>query len=115
MAKQERGKKGQNPERQALLEGLAHTRSSIARAYAGFNRAADSELIESYVYEINALQARYGYLLRQLKGLECGEMPPQRERKACRPEGLRLLTPAGGTGEGKEAAGWNGWWNISLW
>ena len=40
MAKRER----HNEERQTLLEGLERTRSAIARAYAGFNGAADPEL-----------------------------------------------------------------------
>lgn len=111
MARRER----QNEERQALLEGLARTRSGIARAYAGFNGAEDPELIESYVYEINALQARYGYLLRQVKALESGEVPPRREGAAYRPAGPRLLTPAGGGSDGKEETGWSGWWNISPW
>lgn len=104
-----------NEERQALLDGLARTRSGIARAYAGFNGAADPELIESYVYEINALRARYGYLLRQVKALESGETPPSREGASYRPKSVRLLTPAGSGGDGKEAAGWSGWWNISHW
>lgn len=111
MAKRER----HNEDRQTLLEGLERTRSAIARAYAGFNGAADPELIESYVYEINALQARYGYLLRQVKALESGEVPPRREGAAYRPAWPRLLTPAGSGGDGKEAAGWSGWWNISHW
>lgn len=111
MARRER----QNEERQALLEGLARTRSGIARAYAGFNGAEDPELIESYVYEINALQARYGYLLRQVKALESGEVPPRREGAAYRPAWPRLLTPAGGGSDGKEERGWSGWWNISPW
>ena len=53
-----------------LEQSLQETRVLIAQAYAGFNAAADSELVESYVYEIQALQARYSYLLRQRKALE---------------------------------------------
>ena len=60
-------------ERQALLEGLSQTRALIAQAYAGFNAASDGDLIESYVFEINALQARYSYLLRRVKELEAQE------------------------------------------
>ena len=44
--------------------------SLIAQAYAGFNAAKDPDLIESYVFEINALQARYSYLLRRVKELD---------------------------------------------
>ncbi|MEQ2456415.1 DUF2508 family protein [Flavonifractor hominis] len=65
-----RRKRVNDPARQTLLDGLAQTRLLIAQAYAGFNSAEDPDLIESYVFEINALQARYSYLLRQVKGLE---------------------------------------------
>lgn len=48
-------------ERQELLTSLAHTRALIQQAYRGFNSAEDGDLIESYVFEINALQSRYNY------------------------------------------------------
>lgn len=57
-------------ERRELMASLAHTRTLINQAYGGFNHANDSDLIESYVFEINALQARYNYLLRRVKELE---------------------------------------------
>ena len=59
--------------RRVLLEGLSQTRALIAQAYSGFNSARDPDLIYSYVFEINALQARYTYLLRQVKELEGGQ------------------------------------------
>lgn len=59
--------------RSMLLEGLSQTRALIAQAYQGFNDARDPDLIESYVFEINALQSRYAYLLRQVKELDSGE------------------------------------------
>lgn len=57
-------------ERETLLEELARTRILKNQAYSCFNYAKDDELIDSYVYEINALQARYNYLLRRIKELE---------------------------------------------
>ena len=60
----------QDEERRELLQSLSHTRTLINQAYGGFNTASDSDLIESYVFEINALQARYNYLLRRVKELE---------------------------------------------
>ncbi|MCI6398872.1 MULTISPECIES: DUF2508 family protein [Lawsonibacter] len=60
----------QERERRALLESLAQTRTLIAQAYSGFNTAHDADLIESYVFEINALQSRYSYLLRRVKELD---------------------------------------------
>lgn len=67
------GKKQPSPweeERHVLLKELGTTRVLIAQAYAGFNTAKDPDLIESYVFEINALQARYCYLLRRVKELD---------------------------------------------
>lgn len=60
----------QEEERRDLISSLSHTRALINQAYSGFNMASDSDLIESYVFEINALQARYNYLLRRVKDLE---------------------------------------------
>lgn len=57
-------------ERAELEEQLAHTRLLMTQAYAGFNAVSDGDLVESYVYEIQALRARYSYLLRQRKALE---------------------------------------------
>ena len=59
-------------ERQELKQSLDHTRTLINQAYGSFNSTCDSDLIESYVFEINALQARYNYLLRRFK--ELGEI-----------------------------------------
>lgn len=57
-------------ERRELMSSLAHTRTLINQAYGSFNAVSDSDLIESYVFEINALHARYNYLLRRVKELE---------------------------------------------
>ena len=57
-------------ERTELMQELARTRTLINQAYTSFNQARDSELIESYVYEISSLQARHNYLLRRVKQLE---------------------------------------------
>ena len=57
-------------ERRELMASLASTRTLINQAYGSFNNVSDSDLIESYVFEINALQARSNYLLRRVKELE---------------------------------------------
>lgn len=61
--------KAEKKEQQELKRSLDHTRTLINQAYGGFNSTCDSDLIESYVFEINALQARYNYLLRRFKEL----------------------------------------------
>lgn len=59
-----------NPELDGLMQGLAQTKVQINQAYLGFNSVADPDLVESYVFEIRALQARYSYLLRRLKEID---------------------------------------------
>lgn len=65
-----RGDPAREEERRELMSSLAHTRTLINQAYGGFNTVNDADLIESYVFEINSLQARYNYLLRRVKELE---------------------------------------------
>ncbi len=57
-------------ERQELMNNLSATQVLIQQAYTGFNYASDRDLIDSYVFEITALQSRYAYLLRRVKELE---------------------------------------------
>ena len=57
-------------EQAELRAGLQKTHTLISQAYTNFNSVSDPDLIESYVFEINALQARYTYLLRRVKELE---------------------------------------------
>ena len=65
-----RGDSARETARRELMQSLTHTRTLINQAYGGFNSVSDSDLIESYVFEINSLHARYNYLLRQVKELE---------------------------------------------
>ncbi len=57
-------------DKEELLAAMRATQGALNRAYEGFNRTADGDLIESYVFEIKSLQHRYSYLLRQLRELE---------------------------------------------
>ncbi len=45
-----------------LRESIRKTRQALEIAYAGFDNALESDLIDSYIYEINALQKRYQHL-----------------------------------------------------
>ena len=45
-----------------LKNALEKTRQALDNAYAGFDNALDEKLIDSYIYEINALQKRYEHL-----------------------------------------------------
>ncbi len=65
-----RRSRAQEQERQDLMNALSCTRTLIHQAYGSFNSTSDGDLIESYVFEINSLQARYNYLIRRVKELE---------------------------------------------
>ena len=53
---------------QDLTGALAETGRALAAARAGFDETADRDLLAYYLYETHALEARYAYLLRALKG-----------------------------------------------
>lgn len=59
-------------EKRQLQDCLEEVRRCLNQAYAAFNMADDADWIEACVFEINALQARYNYLLKQAKWLEEG-------------------------------------------
>lgn len=58
---------------------LAGTARDLRPAYDRFDFAREAELVEAGVYEINALQARYAYLLRRARELEAEVRPAAAE------------------------------------
>lgn len=58
-----------------LKESIEKTRQALEIAYSGFNNAVDADLIDSYIYEINALQKRYAHLT-ELAGEQTAEEVP---------------------------------------
>ena len=60
-------------ERRQLMEGMKQTRDQLNYAYAQFNLYSDPDLVDACVYEINALQSRYSYFVRQVKQLEAAQ------------------------------------------
>lgn len=46
----------------SLQESMKKTRYALEAAYAGFDNTTDPDLIDCYIFEINALLKRYGYL-----------------------------------------------------
>ncbi len=67
-----RGKQSKRSEaRQELVEQqLEESGRLLRQAYAGFNRVSDPDLVDAWIYEINARQSQYSYLLKMRKGLE---------------------------------------------
>lgn len=67
-----------------LKEDIKKTRYALEIAYAGFDNAVEPDLIDSYIFEINALQKRYDHLLmlseqEKAAGLS-EEMQPSRQK-----------------------------------
>ena len=56
--------------KQQLMEDLARTKSALDRAYSNFENGVDPDLVDSSIYELQAVQLRYRFLLRQASLLE---------------------------------------------
>ena len=52
------------------MEDLARTKSALDRAYSNFENVVDPDLVDSSIYELQAVQLRYRFLLRQASLLE---------------------------------------------
>lgn len=52
-------------ERTSILDDLERTRLDLEMAYSGFDNVTDPDLIDCYIYEVNAVLKRYKYLLAQ--------------------------------------------------
>lgn len=59
-----------SPENLELRAELARTKHSIESARSNFEQVVDPTLIDCYIYELNAAQLRYQFLLRRFKFLE---------------------------------------------
>ena len=56
-----------DPELPALRAELQSAQAELTCAYQQFNLATDPELVESCIYQINAVKARCNYLIRTIK------------------------------------------------
>ncbi len=68
-----------DPEMLALKQELLEAQGDLVSAYRQFDQAVDPELVESCIYQINAVKARCNYLIRTIKEREMGAAPAQRE------------------------------------
>ena len=51
--------------RMTLQEELAQSRFALEIAYSNFDNVTDPDLIDCYIYEVNAVLKRYKYLLER--------------------------------------------------
>ena len=55
--------------RECILEDIEKTKGELETAYSGFDNVTDPDLIDYYIYEVNAVLKRYRYLLNQAAAL----------------------------------------------
>lgn len=56
-------------QKMTLREELAQTRYALEIAYSNFDNVTDPDLIDCYIYEVNATLKRYKYLIEQAADL----------------------------------------------
>lgn len=56
--------------REQLLSDLQSAKTALNDAYTNFENVVDPDLVDSCIYEVNAVQKRYHFLLRQIQLLD---------------------------------------------
>ena len=64
-------------EEEILKDELLKTKLALESAYSNFESVIDPDLIDSSIYELNAVQKRYRFLLKQAKELDNKKEQPQ--------------------------------------
>lgn len=57
-------------EKNLILTDIARTKQALDNAYDNFQNVVDPDLIDCYIYEVNAVQQKYKYLLKRAKQLQ---------------------------------------------
>ena len=60
----------QEVSREQLLSDLKMTKTALDDAYSNFEQVVDPDLVDSYIYEVNAVQKRYHFLLKQVQMID---------------------------------------------
>ena len=55
--------------RECIMDDIEKTKEELETAYSGFDNVTDPDLIDYYIYEVNAVLKRYRYLLNQAAAL----------------------------------------------
>ncbi|NLK29057.1 MAG: YaaL family protein [Clostridiales bacterium] len=53
-----------------LIDEINRTKLALEAAYSNFENVVDPDLIDSCIYEMNAVQNRYKFLLKQAKAAD---------------------------------------------
>ncbi len=62
--------KKSTPQNDILLNEIKKTKLALESAYSNFENVIDPDLIDCYIYEVNAVQKRYKFLLKQAKEMD---------------------------------------------
>ncbi len=65
-----------------IRDELAQAKCALENAYLGFDNVTDPDLIDCYIYELNAVMKRYKYLLDQAAEMEL--LPEEKHNEAYR-------------------------------
>ena len=57
-------------QRKLLQDEIERVKLEMETAYSNFEHVIDPDLIDCYIYEVNAVQKKYKYLLRQIQLLQ---------------------------------------------
>ena len=56
--------------KEELMKEIEALNQSMEIANSNFENVSDPDLIDSYIYEMNAISFRYKYLFRQMRNIE---------------------------------------------
>lgn len=62
--------KKKHPKDDLLINEINETKLALEAVYSNFQNVVDPDLIDSCIYEMNAVQNRYKFLLKQAKASE---------------------------------------------
>ena len=66
-------KQRKSPPENPLLKEIDQTKTELEAAYSRFENVIDPDLINCSIYQINAIQERYAFLLKQMKTISARE------------------------------------------
>ena len=72
--------------RENLIKEIEDLKQALETANSNFENVCDPDLIDSYIYEMNAISVRYRYLLKQILKLQNPDynlLPRQRSHSDC--------------------------------
>ena len=64
-----------------LLEDLKKTRFALEVAYSGFDNVTDPDLIDCYIYQVNAILKRYKFLLEKISDKDEETLVLEKQKK----------------------------------